>query len=156
PQSVAAARQALPQARSRMTDPIMDDLSRLHVDWLRRQKDRSSKTIESRVRVLRSLPNAGTATREEVEAWWESRAHLSTGTRAVDLSHLRGFYQWCQIYDHRTDDPSIRIRPPRVSNRIPKKASRHDTEGLLESDMMPDLRRAFLLRCYAGLTAAEA
>ena len=135
---------------------MMDELSQRHVDWLRRQKDRSPKTIESRVRVLRSLPNAGTATREEVEAWWESRAHLSTGTRAVDLSHLRGFYQWCQIYDHRTDDPSIRIRAPRVRNRIPRKATRADIETLLGSDLAPDLRRAFLLGCYAGLRVAEA
>lgn len=134
----------------------MDDLSQQHVDWLRRQNDRSPKTVESRVRVLSSLPNAGAATREEVEAWWESRAHLSTGTRAVDLSHLRGFYQWCQVFDHRADDPSIRIRAPRVQNRIPKKASRADVETLLGSDLAPDLRRAFLLGCYAGLRVAEA
>ena len=134
----------------------MDSLSREHIAWLKRQNDRSPKTIESRERVLRSFPNASTATREDVEAWWESRAHLSTGTRAVDLSHLKGFYEWCQIYDHRTDDPSIRVRPPRVSNRIPKKASKHDTEVLLKGDMAPDLRRAFLLGCYAGLRVAEA
>lgn len=133
----------------------MDDLSRQHLDWLERQHDRSPLTIKSRARVLRSLPNAGTATREDIEQWWESRAHLATGTRAVDLSHLRGFYEWCQIYDHRTDDPSIRIRPPRVQNRIPKKATRHDVDTLLNSDLPPDLRRAFLLGCYAGLRVAE-
>lgn len=134
----------------------MDELSAEHVDWLNRQHDRSPKTVESRVRVLRSLPNASTATREEVESWWESRAHLSTGTRAVDLSHLRGFYHWCQIFDHRADDPSIRIRPPRVNNRIPKKASSADIEVLLESGLPDDLRRAFLLGCYAGVRVAEA
>lgn len=134
----------------------MDQLSEQHVEWLKRQHDRSPKTVESRIRVLRSLPNAATATREQVEEWWESRAHLSTGTRAVDLSHLRGFYLWCQIFDHRTDDPSIRIRPPRVNNRIAKKASRADVETLLESDMPADLRRAFLLGCYAGVRVAEA
>ena len=134
----------------------MDELSEQHVDWLKRQHDRSPKTIESRIRVLRSLPNAGTATREEVEQWWEDRAHLASGTRAVDLSHLRGFYEWCQIFDHRADDPSVRIRPPRVRNRIPKKASASDVQKLLSSDLAPDLRRAFLLGCYAGLRVAEA
>lgn len=132
------------------------DLAQEHIAWLRRQNDRSPKTIESRQRVLRSLPNAGTATREEVEAWWESRAHLASGTRAVDLSHLRGFYHWCQVYEHRPDDPSIRIRPPRVHNRIAKKATAADVETLLSSDLAPDLRRAFLLGCYAGLRIAEA
>lgn len=134
----------------------MDELSHEHVAWLKRQHDRSPRTIESRIRVLRSLPNAGTATREEVEAWWESRAHLSTGTRAVDLSHLRGFYEWARIFDHRPDDPSVRIRAPRVNNRIARKATKADIDTLLASDMAPDLRRAFLLGCYAGLRVAEA
>ena len=67
----------------------MDDLSSQHVDWLQRQNDRAPNTVESRRRVLRSVGNPGTATREEIEAWWESRAHLATGTRAVDPSHLR-------------------------------------------------------------------
>lgn len=134
----------------------MDELAREHVAWLKRQHDRSPKTIESRIRVLRSLPNAGTATREEVEAWWESRAELASGTRAVDLSHIRGFYHWCQVFDRRPDDPSIRIRPPRVNNRIAKKASQADVETLLESGLSPDLRRAFLLGCYAGMRVAEA
>jgi len=134
----------------------MDDLAAKHIDWLTRQHDRSPKTIESRIRVLNSLPNAGTATREDVEAWWESRAHLASGTRAVDLSHMRGFYDWCQIYDHRPDDPSVRIRPPRVHNRIARKATKADVDTLLNSDMPPDLRRAFLLGCYAGMRVAEA
>lgn len=134
----------------------MDALCREHIAWLTRQHDRSPKTIESRARVLRTLPNASTATREEVEAWWESRAHLSTGTRAVDLSHLRGFYEWARVFDHRLDDPSVRIRPPRVKNRIPKKAYESDVDTLLAADIDPELRRAFLLEAFAGVRVAEA
>jgi len=134
----------------------MDTLSRKHVAWLQRQHDRSPKTIASRVRVLHSVGNAGTATRDELQTWWESRAHLATGTRAVDLSHLRGFYDWCQLFDERADDPSVRIRAPKVKNRIPKKATSHDVTALLDSDLPLDLRRGFLLGCYAGLRVAEA
>ena len=134
----------------------MDTLSHEHVDWLRRQHDRSPKTISSRIRVLHSVGNAGTATREQIEVWWESRADLATGTRAVDLSHLRGFYDWCQIFERRDDNPSIRIRAPKVKNRIPKKATSHDVAALLDSDLPLDLRRGFLLGCYAGLRVAEA
>lgn len=133
----------------------MDDLSRQHLDWLERQHDRSPKTIESRARVLRAVGTAGTITRDELQEWWESRANLSTGTRAVDLSHLRGFYQWCQAFDHRIDNPTVRIRPVRVENRLAKKASRSDVQALLDADLPPDLRRAFLLGCYAGLRVAE-
>lgn len=133
----------------------LDDLAAEHVAWLERQHDRSPRTIESRVRVLRAIPGPGTITRPDLEAWWESRADLATGTRAVDLSHLRGFYKWCQAYDRRTDDPSARIRPPRVKNRIPKKASKAQMERLLASDLAPGLRRAFLLGGYAGMRVAE-
>lgn len=133
----------------------MDDLSKQHLDWLTRQNDRSPQTIKSRERVLRAVGTAGTITREDLEAWFESRAHLSTGTRAVDRSHLRGFYDWCQAYDHRTDNPMARVRGVRVNNRIPKKASKAQMETLLSSDLPPDLRRAFLLGGYAGLRVAE-
>jgi integrase/recombinase XerC len=133
----------------------MDDLSREHIDWLTRQHDRSPKTIESRARVLRSVGNAGTITREELEAWWESRAHLKTGTRAVDLSHILGFYKWCQQFDHRPDNPAVRIRPIKVKNKIARKATKAQMEKLLGSDLAPDCRRAFLLGGYAGLRVAE-
>ena len=140
----------------RRTTATMDELSTEHIDWLKRQHDRSPKTILSRERVLRSVGNAGTITRDELEAWWESRAHLSSGTRAVDLSHLRGFYGWCQAFDKRADNPVARIRSVRVNNRIPKKASGAQMKRLLSSDLAPALRRAFLLGGYAGLRVAEA
>jgi site-specific recombinase XerD len=133
----------------------MDKLSEEHIAWLRRQNDRSDKTVISRLRVLRAVNNAGTITRDDLEAWWESRAQLATGSRAVDLSHLKQFYAWCQAYDRRVDDPTARIRRPRVKNRIPRKASKADIDTLLDSALTPDLRRAFLLGCYAGLRVAE-
>lgn len=132
----------------------MDDLSSQHVDWLERQNDRAPNTIVSRTRVLRSVGNPGTATREEIEAWWESRAHLATGTRAVDLSHLRDFYRWCQMYDHRADDPSIRIRPPRVTNAVHRKISNEAVRSLL-AKLPPDLARATMLGAFAGLRVSE-
>ena len=135
----------------------MDELSRQHLDWLQRQHDRADNTLASRRRVLRSVGNAGTISREELEAWWETRAELglASGTRAVDLSHLRGFYEWCQIYEHRTDDPSIRIRPPKVGNRIPMRARPDDLAALLDGDLAADLRRAVMLGAYAGLRVSE-
>lgn len=132
----------------------MDDLSRAHVDWLERQNDRAANTLASRSRVLRSVGNAGTATREDLEAWWESRAHLATGTRAVDLSHLRDFYRWCQMYDHRADDPSIRLRPPRVTNAVHRKIANESVRDLLAS-IPADLARAVMLGAFAGLRVSE-
>lgn len=133
----------------------MDDLSVEHLAWLKRQNDRAPNTLTSRRRVLKSVGNAGTATREQVEAWWESRAALEPGSRAVDLSHLRGFYKWCQIYDHRADDPSIRVRTPRVPHKIAKRARPAELATLLDSDMGDDLKRAVMLGAYAGLRISE-
>jgi site-specific recombinase XerD len=133
----------------------MDDLSRAHLTWLERQHDRSPNTIASRARVLRAVGNAGTSTREELEAWWEARAEaVATGTRAVDLSHLREFYRWCAMYDHRADDPTVRIRAPKVGNANHRKVANHEVVRL--ADKMPaDLRRAVLLGAFAGLRVSE-
>jgi integrase len=133
----------------------MDELSQAHIAWLRRQRTKADNTIASRLRVLRSVGNAGTATREEIEAWWEGRAHLSTGTRNVDLAHLRGFYKWCGMFDHRLDDPTRRIEPPRTRNRVPKRAKAWELAQLLET-VEGDLRRAVLLGAYAGTRVSEA
>lgn len=133
----------------------MDDLSKQHIEWLQRQNDRADNTLASRARVLRSVKTAGTATREDLQQWWESRAHLATGTRAVDLSHLRDFYRWCQMYDHRADDPSIRLRPPRVENAVHTKISNTDIERLI-GRLPADLARAVMLGAFAGMRVSEA
>ena len=63
--------------------------------WLAvsRSERRPVNTIARRRATLRSIGNAGTATREEVEAWWLTRAHLSPGTRHNELANLRSFYR---------------------------------------------------------------
>lgn len=132
----------------------MDDLSTEHIAWLERQNDRAANTLAGRSRVLRSVSNAGEATREDIELWWESRANRATGTRAVDLSHLRDFYRWCQMYDHRADDPTVRIRAPRVENAVHVKVSTEQILDLLE--VLPDdLARAVHLGALAGFRVSE-
>jgi integrase len=133
----------------------MDGLSGQHLEWLERQNTKSRNTIASRARVLRSVGNAATATPEDLDAWWEARAHLARGTRAVDLAHLRAFYRWCALYDHRLDDPSRRLEAPHVGNRIPRRARAHELAQLLDA-LPDDLRRAALLGAYAGMRVSEA
>lgn len=133
----------------------MDELSKKHVDWLIAQNDRAQNTINARIRVLKSVGNAGTATREDLDQWWQSRTHLADSTRAVDLSHLRDFYRWCIAYDHLDKDTSIRLRSPRLENPIyDEKVSNEQIEAL-ESKLPDDLRRAVSLGAGAGLRVAE-
>ena len=61
-------------------------------DWVTHlaRERRPANTVAAARRVMRSLPHADTATREDVEAWWASRAHLSPATRSNDLHHQQG------------------------------------------------------------------
>lgn len=112
-------------------------------------------TIAARRRTLRSVGNAGTATREDIEAWWSTRAHLAPSTRSNDLANLRTFYKWSQRWEHRPDDPTLRLDAPRVPNGLPRPMSRADLHKLL-GDLDDDLRRAVCLGAYAGLRVSEA
>lgn len=134
----------------------MDELSEEHIAWLESLNDRAPNTIASRRRVLRSVGNAGTATREQLEEWWRSRAELADGTRIVDLSHLKDFYRWCQAYDKRVDDPSVRIRAPRleVEEYGDSKVTDEEIDDLA-AQLPPDLARAVFLGAGAGLRVAE-
>lgn len=132
----------------------MDALSAEHVDYLQRQKVKSPNTIAGRLRVLRSVGNAGTATRDDLAAWWEGRTELAPGTRAVDLAHLRAFYKWAVIRDHRPDDPSVLLEAPRPDNALHRKIPNEAIRNLI--DALPgDLARAVMLGAFAGLRVSE-
>jgi integrase len=106
---------------------------------------------------MRTLPNAAIATREDVEAWWKSRTHLSVATRNNELSAVRKFYQWARVWEHRpeNDDPTLRIVAPKVPKGTPHPISRADLHRLL-SVLPDDLRRAVALGAYGGLRVSEA
>lgn len=132
---------------------VTDPLSVAYLDHLAAERV-PPNTIASRARVLRSINTAGTATREEVEIWWATRRHLSAGTRANDLACLRAFYKWARRWEHRDDDPTLRIDAPRVDKGLPRPMSRADLRKLLGA-APDDLRRAVALGAYAGLRVSE-
>ncbi len=125
-------------------------------DWIAHltQERRPANTVAAARRVMRSLPNASDATREDVEAWWASRAHLSPATRSNDLAILRTFYAWCRRWEHRDDDPTARLDAPKVDKGLPRPLSRADLHRLL-AVLPDDLRRAVALGAYAGLRVSE-
>lgn len=111
-------------------------------------------TIKSRESTFRSFPNAGAATREDVEEWWKSKADLKPATKSTMLSNLRAFYNWCSIWEHRTDDPTRRIKTPKVPNNLPRPISRADLKKVIDA-APPEIMRAVVLGAYAGLRVAE-
>jgi integrase/recombinase XerD len=134
--------------------PLSDPLSRAYVEYLKRERA-PVNTIIARGRVLRLVGNAGVATREDIEEWWPTRADKSPATRANDLSNLRTFYKWSIRWEHRIDDPTARLDPPRVPNRMPRPMRLRDLNTLLEK-LPADLRRAACLAAFASCRAAEA
>jgi len=137
-----------------LTDPLsLDPLSLAWLDWMAAARI-PAHTVARRRAVLRSIGNAGAATRGDVETWWTSRAHLSAATRANDLACLRAFYKWCARWEHRDDDPTRRLDPPKVNKGLPRPVSRADLRTLLDT-LPDDLRRAVALGAYAGLRVSE-
>lgn len=133
---------------------MRDSLTDAHLAYLAGERA-AANTVRGRRRALESLGNAGTATREEVEEWWRARADLSPATRANDLAHLRSFYRWCRRWEHRDDDPTLRIDAPKVTNGIARGMNRADLHKLLAA-LPDDLRRAVCLGAYGGMRVSEA
>ena len=123
--------------------PITDPLA---LTWIEHQKREHvpPNTVLRRTATLRSIGNAGTATREDIEAWWATRRDLSPATRSNDLANLRAFYKWCRRWEHRDDDPTARLDAPKVDKGLPRPLSRADLHRLL-AVLPDDLRRAAAL-----------
>jgi integrase len=137
--------------------PPDDPIARLYLEHMTQVQRTPANTIRARMRTLRSIGNPGTATREEVEAWWESRADLSPSTRSNDLANLRSFYKWADRWEHRpiATDPTRRLDAPTLPKGLPHPISRADLHTLLDS-LDGDMRRAVCLGAYGGLRVAEA
>jgi len=131
-------------------------LSEQWLDWLKVERNRSDNTISTYARTMKTLgDHPERMTREGVEQWWRERAEGSVSTRNNELSAVRGFFRWLARFEHREDDPTIRLdlltRPRRVSRFV----GRDDLAHLLDT-LPADLRRAVALGAYAGLRVSEA
>lgn len=135
-------------------DVDVESLTTKHLVWCLAEH-LPAETLRSRRRCLRLLDDAGTATREEVEAVWASRRDLSPSTRANDLAGWRAFYKWALRWEHRVDDPTLRIDAPHVPRGLPRPMAKHDLRKALDT-FPDDLRRAVCVGAYAGLRVSEA
>ena len=131
------------------------------LDWQQRDRNRSPNTI-TRYRIalehFAAFGDPATISIDAVQQWWESLYGLAPSTRANNLMAVRSFYKWAAKFDHRLDDPTRRLDPPKVPVNVPKPIGRMDTDRILGeiTDDAPDLRRAFALGVYAGLRVSEA
>ena len=56
------------------------------LEWLRRDRNYSPNTIAAYRRVLATINDPETATRDDVEDWWLDRDHLSPATRRQETT----------------------------------------------------------------------
>ena len=131
----------------------MDALATQYIEHLEAER-KPANTIARARSVLAGIGNPGTATREEIETWWAGRRDRAQSTRSNDLATLRQFYRWAARWEHRADDPTIRLDAPKVNKGLPRPMGRADLHKLLDR-LPPDLERAVALGAYAGLRVSE-
>jgi integrase len=129
----------------------------LTIEYLEHRRTRDPvNTWKARRRVLGLVGNAGTATREDIEAFFDARSNRAASSRLTDLGLLRSFYRWCDVWEHRTDDPTKRIEIGAVAQGLPQAVSREELNMILRHTAeSPELRRAVALGAYGGLRIAE-
>lgn len=117
----------------------------------------SPNTVKTYRRGLRRLANPDTATRTDLQTWWDSRTHLAPATRATELSAVRAYYRWAILRGHRPDDPSAHLIAPKVRNANPHPIGQAAVDLLLGEATAdrPDLRRAIALGLYGGMRIHE-
>lgn len=127
------------------------------LSWSAQNRGRSKHTLTRYRAVLSQIDHPEAATIEQIEAWWATLYDKSPATRANELACLRSFYKWAARFDVRADDPTRRLDPPKVPNRLPRMIGRADFEALLgrHTEDEPVLRRAYALGGYGGLRISE-
>lgn len=138
------------------------DLTAEWLRWLRNTRGRSPNTVATYARSARSVGKPLVdATMDDIEAWFASRALGPDGAprphsaRNNELSAIRGFYRWAMRFEHRSDDPTIRLDLLSRQKRISRFVGADDLARLLAT-LPPDLRRAVALGAYGGLRVSEA
>ena len=129
------------------------------IQWAERDRLRSPATLRRYRTVLAQIPDPLNATIEDIEEWWAGRYDKSPATRQNELACLRSFYKWATRFDHRADDPTRRLDPPKVDNAFPRPIGRSDLKRALDAcdeRDAPELRRAIALGAYGGLRVSEA
>lgn len=130
-----------------------------HVRYMQRRNLRPT-TIYARSRLLRRL---GTAhphlplvelTGDQIATWFDTRStHVTPGTIATEVSHLRQFYDWAtQTHGART--PMTYVVRPRLHRRLPRPMPDEDVRRAIVG-APPRIHPILMLATYAGFRACE-
>lgn len=138
----------------------MDDPIAAHLDHLRRARY-SASTLRERERVLRTIPyDLLTLTREQTQAWWETRHELPDGTMrsaaslSQESSHLRRFCRWAMQQDLMQRNAADWLPDVRQTRPAAKPVPEGDLYRLMQ-DAPEQMGRMIALAAMAGLRSEE-
>lgn len=121
----------------------------------------SPRTIDERIRVVRQFHDQTgiqpiSATALDVVRWTaDQQDDWSDSTAATYHSYLSAWFTWLQIVDRRTDNPMVKIKAPRVPERVARPIADGDVPKLLAARMWSSTRAMILLALLAGLRVSE-
>lgn len=118
----------------------------------------SVRTIDERLRVVDQFTrqtgvNAQVANFEDITLWLATLP--SAITRHAYYVHLRAFYQWLVISNHREDNPMSRVASPKRPKYQPRPITDEQLRTVLMSPLRPATRTRIMLAAFAGLRVHE-
>ncbi len=122
----------------------------------------SQRTIVARLQLVRLVEerigaSAVSCTWQHLAAFFADQIDVySAGTRSTYFAHLRQWFRWLVIMDHRLDDPTAKLHPPRTPRRQPRPISVDQLRQILDSGRFYGRTRTMiLLAAYQGLRVHE-
>lgn len=118
----------------------------------------SDATIRLRTMILRKAfrelgADPLTVTAAQLVGWLANPA-WSVNTRAQYASHFKTFHAWLVEFDHRTDNPAMKLKRPRVPLGVPRPVTDAELVDVL-ARTEGHMRLAVLLAAFGGLRAAD-
>lgn len=119
----------------------------------------SQRTISARLAVLALL--AARLCVDPVTATWQDVARFLTddrlgpASRSTYYGHLRSWFCWLVLNDYRSDNPTDRVRRPRVPRGQPRPITTDQLGRLLASGIYARTRMMVLLAAYEGMRVHE-
>ncbi len=71
------------------------------------------------------------------------------------MAYLRGWFKWLQLVDRRVDNPMVKVKSPKVPERVARPIADTDVPKLLNARMWSSTRAMILLALLAGLRVSE-
>lgn len=120
----------------------------------------SRRTVDERVATVirmaewcRTAPELVTTT--DIVEWLAEGGDWSANTRWTYYTSITAWFKWLQKTDHRSDNPMLKIDPPKRSKGVPHPVSNNDMQRLLAIRARRRTKAMILLGSFQGFRVHE-